>query len=72
MADEAVVHIGENSPEQVAYKMMQLIASVENRSEYGSGDNPVNREWILRTYAQCRSTVRGTAKPDDILDHYRP
>jgi len=57
MADNAVVHIGENSPEEVAYKMMTLIMGVENRQPYAHGDNPVDRNWVLRTYAQCLKTV---------------
>jgi hypothetical protein len=32
MADATVVHIGENSPEQVAYKLLQTIASQETAS----------------------------------------
>jgi hypothetical protein len=61
MADSAVVHIGENSPEQVAFKLMELIASVEARESYGHGDHPMTREWILRTYDQCLEVVRGGA-----------
>jgi hypothetical protein len=56
MAD-SVVHIGENSPEQVAYKMMGVIASSEGFSLIGQGQRP-SREWIIRTYAQCIFTVR--------------
>ena len=38
MADGAVVHIGENSPEQVAYRLMRDIAIAE-KINLGSGPN---------------------------------
>jgi hypothetical protein len=61
MADAApVVHIGENSPENFAFKMMLLMADVEKREPYGHGDHPMDREWILRTYKQCRDAVSGS------------
>jgi hypothetical protein len=60
MADAPpVVHIGENSPEQVAHKLMHEIANVEKRELYGHGDNPADRSWILDTYAECIKAVRG-------------
>ena len=34
MADAPVVNIGENSPEQVAYKLFNHIADVENKRLY--------------------------------------
>lgn len=71
MADNAVVHIGENSPEQVAFKLMELIASAESRDTYGHGDHPVTREWVLKTYEQCLSVVhRGAA--ERALGSYQP
>lgn len=57
MADKAVVHMGENSPEEVAYKMMLLIANAEGRELYSHGKKPVTRAWVLSTYAQCRRAV---------------
>ena len=60
MAD-TVVHIGENSPEQVAYRLLHEIAAVEAKSfsrtpstSYQSAD----RKWILDTYAECLNAVR--------------
>ena len=71
MPDAPVVHIGENSPEEVAYKMMLLIGSAEGLETYGHGDHPMTREWILRTYAQCLAVVqRGDAQKR--LDDYKP
>lgn len=56
MADEAVVHIGENSPEQVAYKLMIDLRSIENRyPEHQQAD----RKWLLDTYAECLEAVKG-------------
>jgi hypothetical protein len=57
LADTSVVHIGEDSPEQVALKLMQAIANVEGRSLISTGTNPANRAWILQTYAQARAVV---------------
>ena len=72
MADTGVVQSGENSPEQVAYKLMTLIADVENREVYGHGRTPVNREWVLRTYAQCLRLVRAPNLISDVLKEYAP
>ncbi len=52
MADTSVVHIGENSPEQVAYKLLHEIAAIENTT--GRRD----RKWWLDTYAECLLAVR--------------
>jgi hypothetical protein len=72
MADNTVVHIGENSPEYVAFKMMHMIMNAENRNEHGHQSNPVDREWILRTYNQCRSAVSQSGQAEDILARYQP
>jgi hypothetical protein len=64
MAD-AIVHVGENSPEQVAYKLFSHIADVEKKTLAGPDVN-VSREWILRTYAQCLRTVNS---PHNVKDH---
>ncbi len=58
MADEAVVHIGENSPEHVAYRLLKDVAWAEEMAtEYDrfKGD----RKWILNTYAECLEAVKG-------------
>ncbi|MFZ4807499.1 MAG: hypothetical protein ACOYLQ_09600 [Hyphomicrobiaceae bacterium] len=56
MADQPpVVHIGENSPEQVAYKMTQhILYSLEKKTH----DN-TSRDEFLDTYAECIKAVRG-------------
>lgn len=59
MADAPVVHIGENSPEQVAFRLLERVASVEGIYLHGSKDGKVaDRKWILDTYAECIYAVR--------------
>ena len=60
MAD-SVVHIGENSPEQVAYKLLEMVASVERKKLFGGDPASADRAWILSTYADCIGTVRRAA-----------
>lgn len=45
------------SPEEIAFKMLYLIADAEGRSLYSHGDRAVSRKWILTTYAQCHAAV---------------
>lgn len=71
MSDKPTVHIGENSPEQVAYKLLELIASAEKRETYGHGDHPVTREWVLKTYEQCLAVVKG-GRAQITLEGYQP
>lgn len=64
MAENTVVHIGENSPEQVAFKLMQEVASVEGKDMFSHGKTPADRKWILDTYTECLRAVRGFRKTD--------
>jgi hypothetical protein len=61
MADtNTVVHIGDNSPHEVAYKLMRDIAHSEDRLLSHSEKNSqkvANRKWILDTYAECLRAV---------------
>ena len=56
------IHVGENSPEEVALKLLRYIASVERKVLHtttpGSGEMPADRKWILDTYAECLKAVR--------------
>jgi hypothetical protein len=64
VSDGPDVHIGENSPEEVALKLMRLIGAAEKKS---LGSQPTaSREWILKTYALCLETVR---EPHGVGDH---
>jgi len=52
MADtKTTVHIGENSPEQVAYKLTNDVLNADNAKRTG--------QLILETYFRCLRTVWG-------------
>ncbi len=55
---ETIVHIDENSPEQVAFRLMERVAGAENKNLTGSNKN-ADRAWILDTYAECFQAVVG-------------
>lgn len=56
MAEQTVIHMGENSPEHVALKLYQQIADLE-ADALRRGDG-LTRKWILDTFAECLETVR--------------
>jgi hypothetical protein len=58
MADQTVVHLGENSPEHVAYRLFRDIAHCEGKYLSGSGSPRPDREWVLTTYAECLNAVQ--------------
>lgn len=58
MADAPVVHIGENSPEHVAFQLLNTIASIEGIKLYGGDSKSADRKWVLDTYAECLNAVR--------------
>jgi len=62
MSDAPVVFTGDNSPEQIAYKLLRTIASNEGKTlEKASGvmaAASADRKWLLDTYAECLQTVR--------------
>ena len=60
MADAPIVHIGENSPEHIAYRLMRDIAVIENRPIVTAREivNRADRKWLLDTYAECLEAVR--------------
>lgn len=61
MADSnAAVHIGENSPEQVAYKLLQDVMNAENRAPYKNDKRELaDRKYLLDTYSECLRAVKG-------------
>ncbi|WP_316158502.1 MULTISPECIES: hypothetical protein [unclassified Bradyrhizobium] len=65
MSDPAVVHIGENSPEEVAFKLLRVIGAAEGKA-LASPTPQADREWILKTYAQCLLTVNA---PGNVMLH---
>jgi hypothetical protein len=61
MADAPIVHIGENSPEHVAYQLFREIARSEKKhiiNAPASHTTEVNAKWILDTYAECLRAVK--------------
>jgi hypothetical protein len=56
MADAPVVHIGENSPEYVAFRLMSMIRGLEDHK-------PPTRAAVLDLYAECREAVAGSRSP---------
>jgi hypothetical protein len=54
------VHVGENSPEEVAYKLLKDVSRVEGRIFTAEqGRSGTDRAYILDTYAECLKAVRG-------------
>ena len=58
MAD-TVVHMGENSPEFVALKLMDIVATIEGKKMIAGDPNSADKAYILKTYWDCLSAVRG-------------
>ncbi len=59
-------HIGDNSPEYVAYRLLLDIARVEKKALTASAScQMADRKWILGTYAECLLTVRSPKWADD-------
>ncbi len=58
MAEQPVVHIGENSPEQVAYKLTKDVLMLIEKHDWGD----IDRKTYLDTYAECLLTVGGTPR----------
>jgi hypothetical protein len=59
MPDNTVVHIGENSPEQIALKLLAMVAIKEGKNIHaGTRDMVPDKEWLLNTYAECLIAVR--------------
>lgn len=62
MSNQTAVHIGENSPEQVAYKLLKDVARVEKKLNSSFAIDRAERAWILDTYAECLQAVTGNRK----------
>jgi hypothetical protein len=62
MADaNTLVQLGENSPEHVALKLVEMVAKLERRELVNNerASNPANRKWLLDTYCECLTAVKG-------------
>jgi hypothetical protein len=65
MTDAAVVHMGENSPEHIAYQLFRHVAFAEKKAVGGGAvQSNVDRKYILDTYAECLNTVRNPHNRD--------
>jgi hypothetical protein len=61
MSESAPEHPTDESPESVAYRLMLLVADLENRTLHGNpAKDRVNadRQWILDTFAECLRAVK--------------
>jgi hypothetical protein len=57
MAEAPVVHIGENSAEHVAYRLMRDVLIIENKDF-----SHLNRKQFLDLYAECLNATKDTRK----------
>lgn len=68
MSDNAILHVGENSPEQVAYKLFLRIGLAEEKLNISGNPTPgTDRKWILETYAECLAFVKGRKSSYELL-----
>lgn len=67
MSDKTVVHIGENSPEQVAFKLLQIMANIEGLTLYPS-ENCASKEWVLKNYSACLRAVQNPGNTEYSID----
>ena len=65
MADTPIVHIGENSPEYVALKLLAAVAQAEDTKIVGlcGGSKMATKAYILDTYAECLVATTGDRMP---------
>lgn len=63
MVDHSILQIGENSPEHVAYRLMERIADVEGVSLSKAGKEKLaTRKWILDVYAESLDAVKANRR----------
>jgi hypothetical protein len=66
MSEKTEVRLGGASPEEIAFKLLMLVAKTERRSMEGykqadlnEGWTEANRKWILDTYNECIEAAKG-------------
>ncbi|MGL4966141.1 MAG: hypothetical protein ACRC67_33280 [Inquilinus sp.] len=63
MADQTVqVRLADSSAEEVAYRLLERIATIEKKNFSGgwdTGETVPDRKWILDTYAECLEAAKG-------------
>ncbi|MDQ7251331.1 hypothetical protein [Dongia sedimenti] len=65
MSEQVTDHAADESPENVAYRLLVLIADLENKTLHGNPSKDrtnADRQWILDTYAECLRAIRA---PED-------
>lgn len=63
MADLPVSTASENTPEHVAYLLLERIADLEGVAlARGGKDKLASRKWLLDTYAECLDAARGARR----------
>lgn len=61
MADAKIVNSGENTPEHVAYRLLEMVMQAEGKVAYKHDRHEqADRKYILDTYAEC---LMATTKP---------
>jgi hypothetical protein len=61
MTEPIANHGADESPESVAYRLLQLIADLENKTLHGNPSKDrtnADRQWILDTYAECLRAIK--------------
>lgn len=66
MTESSAFVVGENTPEQVAFKLMTVIGANQGYGFIGVQPRPP-AEWILKTYAACLQVVRSPGSADDAI-----
>ena len=63
MADKPVVHIGESSPEKIAYTLLHDVMTAEKKTlvmhRQEGGITQADRKYLLDTYAECLAAAQG-------------
>ncbi|WP_428539099.1 hypothetical protein [Rhodopila sp.] len=60
MADQSIIHSGENTQEQIAYKLfLHVVHADGKRLGGGTLAATIDRKDILDTYAECLQTAKG-------------
>lgn len=61
MTEQSPNHPADESPEGVAFRLLQLVADLENKTLHGNPSKDrsnADRQWILDTYAECLRAVK--------------
>ena len=61
MPVEATDHPTDSTPESIAYRLLVLVADLENKTMHGNPSKErtiADRQWILDAYAECLVAVK--------------